>query len=318
MAGQGMAGGVPSRPSVAGEGMDERSFVFIIGASMVRQQIESRNPAASRSSGFDYSSTLHTPVMSHPPLEILFEDNHLLVIAKPAGLPTMGVADDRATALTLAKDYIRKKYNKPGNVYLGIVSRLDAPTTGALLIARTSKAAKRLSEQFREGQVTKQYWALVEGTPPAGPTELQDWMRKDERHRRMHISNASSPGAQEARLVYRRLAEFEDASLVEVELLTGRKHQIRVQLANQDYPILGDRKYGSTVAFGKGSSGDRIGAADRGGAGNRRGGKVSSTGIALHSRRLVFEHPVRKEPIEVVAALPATWRKFGVREPPQG
>lgn len=227
--------------------------------------------------------------MGHPPLDILLEDNHLLVIAKPVALPTMGVADDRPTALTLAKEYIRKKYHKPGNVYLGIVSRLDAPTSGALLIARTSKAAKRLTEQFREGRVTKQYWALVEGDPPEKPTELTDWVRKDERHRRMHIANRSSPGAQQARLVYRRIAEVRDSSLVEVELLTGRKHQIRVQLSNQDYPILGDRKYGATEPF--------------------------PSGIALHSRRLVFEHPVRREPVEVIAPLPASWRKFGVREP---
>lgn len=241
--------------------------------------------------------------MRNPPLDVLLEDNHLLVINKPAGLPTMGVADDRDTALTLAKEYIRHKYNKPGNVYLGVVSRLDAPTTGALLIARTSKAAKRLSEQFREGRVTKQYWALVDGTTPAGPTELCDWMRKDERHRRMHVANETSPGAQEARLIYRRIDELKQASLVEVELLTGRKHQIRVQLANQDFPILGDRKYGSMRSFG-GGEGKRGGAA-----------KGVSAGIALHSRRIVFEHPVLREPVEVVAPLPATWRKFGVREP---
>lgn len=241
--------------------------------------------------------------MPQPPFEILFEDNHLLVINKPAGLPTMGVPDDRDTALTLSKEYIRQKYNKPGNVYLGVVSRLDAPTTGALLIARTSKAAKRLSEQFREGRVTKHYWAIVDGPAPIEPTELHDWMRKDERHRRMHVTTHTADGAQEARLIYRRIGLVGDASLVEVELLTGRKHQIRVQMANQDRAILGDWKYGSEISFGKG--------------GSRRGQKSdpASQGIALHSRRIVFEHPVRKEPIEVIAPLPATWRQLGVREP---
>jgi len=234
-----------------------------------------------------------------PPFDILLEDNHVLVINKPVGLPTMGVADDRDTALTLAKEYIAKKYNKPGNVYLGIVSRLDAPTSGALLIARTSKAANRLTAQFRDGSVTKQYWALVEGETPVGPILLRDFMRKDERHRRMHIANASSPGAQEARLSYKRLAMVRNASLLEVELDTGRKHQIRVQLSSEDHPILGDRKYGATRAFPPRS------------AANKRDRDV---GIALHSRRLVFEHPVRREPVEIVAPLPATWLDFGVRD----
>src|SRR5688572_10977719 len=123
------------------------------------------------------------------PLEVLYEDNHLLAVNKPAMLPTMGVADDRDSLLAVAKEYVRRKYNKPGNVYLGIVSRLDAPVTGVVLLARTSKAAGRLSAQFRERDVDKRYWAIVEGTiePREGP--LKDFIRKDERHRRMHIAN---------------------------------------------------------------------------------------------------------------------------------
>ncbi|REJ64972.1 MAG: RNA pseudouridine synthase [Planctomycetota bacterium] len=232
--------------------------------------------------------TWTTSLMAPPRFDVLLEDNHLLVISKPVGLPTMGVSDDRPTALNLAKEYIREQYNKPGNVYLGIVSRLDAPTSGALLIARTSKAAARLTEQFRRGSVTKQYWALVEGRPPAQETLLRDWVRKDERHRKMHLCNETAPGAQEARLTYRRTARVGDASLVEVELLTGRKHQIRVQLAGQGQPIVGDRKYGAKLPFAE--------------------------GIALHARRLVFEHPVRREPVEVIAPLPRAWEKYGVSE----
>src|ERR1700712_1873487 len=118
-------------------------------------------------------------------LDVLYEDNHLLVVNKPAMLPTMGVAEDRNSLLAVAKDYIREKYNKPGNVYLGIVSRLDAPVTGVVLIARTSKAAGRLAEQFRDRHVEKTYWALIEGRVETRSQKLSDYMRKDERHRRM-------------------------------------------------------------------------------------------------------------------------------------
>src|SRR5262245_11095708 len=164
-------------------------------------------------------------------------------------LPTMGVADDRPSLLTVAKEYVRRKFNKPGNVYLGIVSRLDAPVTGVVLLARTSKAASRLTEQFRERHVEKIYWALVEGRihPPAG--ELQHYLRKDERHRRMHVCGDHSADAQRAELAYRVLNRDEASlqvragvpySLLEIRLLTGRKHQIRVQLADAGVPIVGD------------------------------------------------------------------------------
>ncbi len=140
-------------------------------------------------------------------LEVLYEDNHLLVVNKPAMLPTMGVAEDRNSLLAVAKEYIREKYQKPGNVYLGIVSRLDAPVTGVVLIARTSKAAGRLAEQFRDRHVEKTYWAIVEGRPASNSGTLTDYMRKDERHRRMHIAAKNAPEAQLAELSYRLLGE---------------------------------------------------------------------------------------------------------------
>ncbi len=247
-------------------------------------------------------------------LDVLYEDNHLLAVNKPAMLPTMGVAEDRPSLLSLAKEYIRRKYNKPGNVYLGIVSRLDAPVTGVVLLARTSKAASRLSQQFRERDVEKLYWALVDGRiePPQG--QLIDYLRKDERHRKMHIASERTRGAQRAELAYRLLAQDKEtcrqgdkeaslanespcrplslspcpfpASLVELRLLTGRKHQIRVQLAHAGFPIFGDRKYGSTRRF--------------------------PAGIALHSRRLAIEHPVSKMQLAVEAPLPAAWQAFAV------
>ena len=224
-------------------------------------------------------------------LEILYEDNHLLAVNKPAMLPTMGVADDLPSLLKLAKEYLRRKFDKPGNVYLGIVSRLDAPVTGVVLLARTSKSAARLAEQFRAREVEKTYWGIVEGmiVPPAG--RVVDSMRKDERHRRMHVTAAATPGAQRAELSYRsisggigmpRLKQPGSISLLEVRLHTGRKHQIRVQLSWAGFPIVGDRKYGGRSSFAK--------------------------GIALHARWLVIEHPVRKIPLAIEAPLPASWR----------
>jgi 23S rRNA pseudouridine1911/1915/1917 synthase len=247
-------------------------------------------------------------------LDVLYEDNHLLAVNKPALLPTMGVAEDVPSLLTVAKEYVREKYNKPGNVYLGIVSRLDAPVTGVVLMARTSKAAGRLSAQFRERDVEKSYWAIVEGHMEPRSGTITDFVRKDERHRRMHIAAASTPGAQRAELSYHVLATDKETrrqgdkeksrrsnslspclpvslsshlgpvSLLEVRLLTGRKHQIRVQLSHAGFPIVGDRKYGSQRPF--------------------------SPGIALHSRRLVVEHPVSKMQIEIEAAPPRSWQRL--------
>lgn len=217
------------------------------------------------------------------PLQVIHEDNHLLVVNKPAGLPTMGVATDKASLLTVAKEYIRKKYNKPGNVYLGIVSRLDAPVTGLVVIARTSKAAGRLSTAFRDRDVKKQYLALVGGVPDNQEAVLEHYLRKDERHRRVHTTHADCPDAQLARLKFRIRSKKEHAALLEVELETGRKHQIRVQLAKIGHPILGDIKYGSDEKF--------------------------PAGIALHARNLELQHPVRDEWMSFSAPLPASWSK---------
>lgn len=216
-------------------------------------------------------------------LDVLYEDNHLLIVNKPAELPTMGVAADRPSLLSEAKQYIADKYNKPGNVYLGIVSRLDAPVTGLVVIARTSKAANRLTAAFRERRVEKRYRAVVAAVPDEHSATLEHYLRKDERHRRVHTTHAECPGAQLARLHYETLSSADNHSLVEVELETGRKHQIRVQLAKIGHPILGDRKYGSEVRF--------------------------TPGIALHSTRVKFEHPVRDEILSLTAPLPASWNK---------
>jgi 23S rRNA pseudouridine1911/1915/1917 synthase len=245
-------------------------------------------------------------------LDILYEDNHLLAVNKPAMLPTMGVADDRPSLLMHAKEYVRREYHKPGNVYLGIVSRLDAPVTGVMLLARTSKAAARLSAQFRDREVEKIYWAIVEGPVEPHAGELIDYLRKDERHRRVHVTGRGATGAQLAELTYRVLRRdgergrggdgekrFEHESpslplshsptlavnsLLEIRPTTGRKHQIRVQLAHAGFPVLGDRKYGSKRAF--------------------------PAGIALHCRRLVIVHPVGKMQLAIEATPPAAWKRF--------
>jgi 23S rRNA pseudouridine1911/1915/1917 synthase len=222
-----------------------------------------------------------------PSLQILYEDNHLLAVVKPAGLATMGAAADAPSLWKLAKDYLKRKYKKPGNVYLGVVSRLDSPVSGVVLFARTSKAAARLTEQFRNRRVEKIYWTLVEGIVEPISGMLAHHLARDEANQRMRIVGASLRGARQADLGYRRLKIVQkNLSLVEVELHTGRKHQIRLQFAEIGHPVVGDRKYGSRRKF--------LG------------------GIALHARRLTVEHPVRRETIAFEAPLPDAWRRFGV------
>jgi 23S rRNA pseudouridine1911/1915/1917 synthase len=223
--------------------------------------------------------------MHLPDLDILYEDNHLLAVNKPAGLPTMGVASDAASLVRAAKESLKQRYDKPGNVYLGVVSRLDSVVSGVVLLARTSKAAARLAEQFRGRTVEKTYWAVTAGVPEKA-AELVDWVTKDERAQRMIVAAGSTPGAQQAVLHYRLLRPVERGSLLEVRLITGRKHQIRLQLSAHGHPVLGDRKYGSALRF--------------------------SPGIALHARRLVVDHPTRHEPIEITAPLPASWQRWGL------
>lgn len=220
-----------------------------------------------------------------PSPAVLFEDNHLLVIDKPAGLATVGTTD-RYSVYRWAGEYLKRKFNKPGNVFVGIVSRLDTVTSGVLVVARTSKGAARLSEQIRQSRMRKIYRAVVEGHLVSEAGELEDWLRKDDAAHRMRVARASHPDSQLARLRYQTLArqgsERASKSLLEIELITGRKHQIRVQLAAAGHPVWGDRKYGAkTPAVG--------------------------AGIALHSAVLEFEHPTRREPLRFEAPTPATW-----------
>jgi 23S rRNA pseudouridine1911/1915/1917 synthase len=219
--------------------------------------------------------------VTNAPFAVLYEDNHLLVVDKPPLLVTMGAPAGTPSLIEQARDYIRRRYNKPGNVYLGIVSRLDAPVSGALVIARTSKAASRLTEQFRQGAVLKKYWALVEEAPQPASGHWTDWLMHHDRHRKVLAVEAGQAGAKRAELSYRLLDPVGGYQCLEVELQTGRKHQIRVQLSARGLPIVGDRKYDSQRPF--------------------------PTGIALHSRQLGFAHPVGGEWLEFLVDPPGSW-----------
>ena len=217
-------------------------------------------------------------------LEIVFEDNHLLAVIKPAGIATVGLPEGEETLLTLAKDDLKRRYNKPGNVYLGVVSRLDFQVSGIIVFAKTSKAAARLNEQFRNRDAEKTYHAIVEGIIHPKNATLTDYLCEDPRHRKMWVTAKPNAESKEARLSYRFIDGTKRCSLLEVTLETGRKHQIRLQLAHHGYPILGDRKYGARDAFPQ--------------------------GIALHASCLVIEHPVTRQPLELKAPFPDFWKKL--------
>ncbi len=213
---------------------------------------------------------------------VLYEDNHCLAMDKPAGLLTMGDHTGEPTLVDAVREYLREKYQKPGNVFVGVVHRLDRPVSGVVVFARTSKGASRLSEQFRVHSVEKVYLALVEGNVSAPHGLLRDRLVKDRERNMVSVTHHEELG-QECILSFERLERFGRFSLLEIRPQTGRSHQIRVQLASQGWPIVGDRKYGS---------------------------QTSVEGfIALHASSLTFAHPTSREPITVVSPPPAIWRK---------
>jgi 23S rRNA pseudouridine1911/1915/1917 synthase len=217
-------------------------------------------------------------------IPILYEDNHCIVIAKPAGLLSQGDQTGAPSVVELVKADLKVRYAKPGNVFLGLVHRLDRPVSGAMLLAKTSKAAARLAEEFREGRVEKAYRAIVEGSVHVDAGTWVDMLRKDPQHNRVEVSTAAD--AKEARLEFRVLERLGDRTSLQLVPRTGRSHQIRVQLASRGWPIVGDRKYGSHST---------ILAQD---------GKPR---IALHAWRLGFTHPTRREWLEVTAEVPSDW-----------
>lgn len=217
-------------------------------------------------------------------LNVLYEDNHCLVVDKPAGLLTMGDHTGEPTLVDAAREYLKQKYHKPGNVFVGVVHRLDRPVAGVVLFARTSKGASRLSEQFRVRSVQKSYMALVEGIVAPSEGVLQDTLAKDRVRNVVTVVDEHDQGGQHCVLSYRRLRKMGRLTLLEIRPETGRSHQIRVQLAARGWPIAGDRKYGS---------------------------KLNIDGfIGLHAASLTFQHPVSREPVTVSADFPEAWTRI--------
>jgi 23S rRNA pseudouridine1911/1915/1917 synthase len=215
-------------------------------------------------------------------LDILYEDNHCIAVVKPAGRASAHSDGSEETLDRAVKRYLKEKYHKPGNVFLGIVQRLDRPVSGVMLFARTSKSAARLAEQFRLGTVEKVYWAVVQGEVGQTAGTFDDWLLHDEKLRRVLVVEPDERGARQALTHYHRRAVHGGLTWLELRPQTGRKHQLRVQLAHHGYPIYGDARYGAIHTF--------------------------DNAIALHARSLTFLHPVRNEPITLTAEVPRPWR----------
>jgi len=216
----------------------------------------------------------------HERWPVFHEDNHLLVVYKPAGLIMQRDHRNKANLVDLAKMWIKTRYNKPGNAFVGMVHRLDAPVAGVVVMARTSKSASRLSAQIRERTVEKRYLAVVQGRPPRDQAWLENLLKRD--GRKSCIASTKMTGSQKARLKYRCISSRDRMSLLDIVLETGRRHQIRVQLAHMGCPILGDVNYGASKAMNHGR-------------------------IALLAHRLSFDHPTRDMRMVFETPPPAGW-----------
>jgi len=217
-------------------------------------------------------------------LQVLYEDNHIIVVNKRAGDIVQGDKTGDTPLSEVVKEYIAEKYNKPGNVYLGVVHRLDRPTTGIVVFSKTSKALPRLNKLFADKDAKKTYWALVKNEPTKHEATLIHWLKKNPKNNKSTAHAKEVPDSKKAILHYKVIKKLDHYFLLEIQLETGRHHQIRSQLASIGCPIKGDLKYGS----------------DR---------SNSDASIHLHARHLQFVHPVKKKPIDVTAPLPddALW-----------
>ena len=212
-------------------------------------------------------------------MKVLYEDNHIIVVNKDSGEIVQGDKTGDTPLSETVKEYIKVKYNKPGNVFLGVVHRLDRPVSGVVVFARTSKALSRLNEMFRKGDVHKTYLALTAGRPPKTMDTLTGWLVRNEKQNKSYCYDHEVPGSKKAVLCYKEAGHTDNYTLLEVELKTGRHHQIRCQLASIGCPIKGDLKYGARRSNPDGS-------------------------ISLVSANITFVHPVSKQPMSFDAIIP--------------
>ena len=214
-------------------------------------------------------------------MKVVYEDNHVIIVAKESGEIVQGDKTGDKPLSEIVKEYIKEKYQKPGEVFLGVVHRLDRPVSGLVVFARTSKALARLNKMFAEGEVHKTYWAIVGGGERREERgELTHWLVRNEKQNKSYAYDREVPHSKKAQLRYRVISQGDRYQLLEVELLTGRHHQIRCQLSKVGMPIRGDLKYGAARSNPDGS-------------------------ISLHARRVEFIHPVSKQPIVAEAPVPA-------------
>lgn len=213
-------------------------------------------------------------------LQVLYEDNHIIIVNKRAGDIVQGDKTGDQPLSDIVKEYLKDKYNKPGNVYLGVVHRLDRPTTGLVMFAKTSKALPRLNKLFSEKDAQKTYWAIVKNPPPKTQDTLVHWLKKNPKNNKSYAYTKEVGEGKKAVLHYKLLKTLDNYCLLEIELETGRHHQIRSQLASIGCPIKGDLKYG----FGRSNP---------------------DASIHLHAKQLRFTHPVSKEKIDIIAPLPS-------------
>jgi 23S rRNA pseudouridine1911/1915/1917 synthase len=220
-------------------------------------------------------------------MDILYEDNHIIAVNKNCHEIVQGDKTGDKPLSEMLKSYLKEKYNKQGNVFLGVAHRLDRPVTGVVIFAKTGKALERLNEMFRTGEVKKTYWAIVKNKPPEEEGELTHWLVGNEKQNKSYAYDSEKPGSKKAILHYRLIGRSDKYFLLEMDLKTGRHHQIRCQSAKIGCPIKGDLKYG----------------ADR---------SNPDGGISLHARSASFIHPVSKERVNIVAPVPDDnlWRAF--------
>jgi 23S rRNA pseudouridine1911/1915/1917 synthase len=212
-------------------------------------------------------------------LHVLFEDNHIIIVNKRSGDITQGDKTGDKPLSDIVKEYVKVKYNKAGNVFLGVVHRLDRPTSGVIIFARTSKALERLNKMLRDKTIRKTYWAIVKGTPKKEKDTLINFLKKNPKNNKSSVYNKEITDSKKAILHYNVIKKLDNYSLIEIDLETGRHHQIRAQLSFIGFPIKGDLKYGFNRSNKDGS-------------------------IHLHARKIVFTHPVSKEEISVIAPSP--------------